>query len=247
MKTKKYKFSKQKILGIDTNAKTIKGQKYNYITAIIYMASHKQSGFNVCSSASVECSKNCLFFSGYGAFKFTQESRIKKTKRYFEERNNFMNQLKHEIKLFINKAKRLNLTPCIRLNGTSDLPYENYKFNDGLNIFESFPDLIFYDYTTINKRMYKYLNGELPKNYHLTFSRKEDNQLQVIETLKNGGNVSVVFEKYLPKVYKGFKVLNGDKNDLRFLDDKNSVIGLIYKRSKGDITKIGKNSFIIKQ
>ena len=41
---------KQPILGFD-NAKTIKGEKYNYQTAIIYMASHKQSGFNVCAES----------------------------------------------------------------------------------------------------------------------------------------------------------------------------------------------------
>jgi hypothetical protein len=237
---------KQPILGFD-NAKTIKGEKYNYQTAIIYMASHKQSGFNVCAEASKQCSNDCLFFSGYGAFEFTQEARIKKTKRYFEERENFMNQLKHEIDLFIKRSKKKNITPCIRLNGTSDLPYENYKFDDGLNIFESFKDTIFYDYTVINKRMTKYLNGEMPSNYHLTYSRKEDNQFKVIEALNNGANVSVVFEKYLPKTWNGFEVINGDKHDLRFLDKSNVVVGLTHKKTNGRKQVITEDSFIIKQ
>ena len=122
------------------------------------------------------------------------------------------------INLFVKRSKKNNITPCVRLNGTSDLPYENYKFDDGLNIFESFNDVQFYDYTVINKRMTKYLNGGLPSNYHLTYSRKEDNQFQVIEALQNGANVSVVFEKHLPKTWNGYEVINGDKHDLRFLD-----------------------------
>ena len=111
---------KQKILGFE-NAKTTKGEKYNYQTAIIYMASHKQSGYNVCAEASEECSNDCLFFSGFGGFKFTQDSRVKKTKRYFEERDEFMKQLRHEIDLFIKRCKKNNITPCVRLNGTSDI------------------------------------------------------------------------------------------------------------------------------
>jgi hypothetical protein len=237
---------KQKLLGFE-NAKTVKGEKYNYQTAIIYLASHKQSGFNVCAEASKECAKRCLFFSGFGGFKFTQEARIKKTKRYFEERDDFMKQLKHEITLFIKRCKKNNITPCIRLNGTSDLPFENYKFDDGLNIFESFKDTIFYDYTVINKRMTKYLNGEMPSNYHLTYSRKEDNHFQVIEALNNGANVSVVFEKYLPKTWNGFEVIDGDETDLRFLDKSNVIVGLTHKKIKGQKQVFTDDGFIIKQ
>ena len=236
----------QKILG-EENAKTTKGEKLKYKTAIIYMASHKQSGYNVCPQASIECAKDCLYMSGFGGFKFTQKARIKKTKRYFEDRINFMNQLKHEIKLFINRCKKNGFIPCIRLNGTSDLQYENYKFDDGLNIFESFKDTIFYDYTVINKRMTKYLNGEMPSNYHLTYSRKEDNHFQVIEALNNGANVSVVFEKYLPKTWNGFEVIDGDETDLRFLDKSNVIVGLTHKKIKGQKQVFTDDGFIIKQ
>ena len=249
----KIKRNKQKILGFE-NAKTIKGLKYNYQTGIIYMASHKQSGFNVCSKASEQCSNDCLYLSGYGAFKFTQNARIKKTKRYFEDRINFMNQLKHEIDLFIKRAKKKNIKPCIRLNGTSDISYENFKFDNwydkkthNKNIFECFPNVNFYDYTKVDKRMSKYLRNELPKNYHLTFSRDETNHFKVIETLNNGGNVAVVFQKYLPKVWNGFKVINGDETDLRFLDKKNVIVGLTHKKTNGQKLTITKDSFIIKQ
>ena len=109
------------------------------------------------------------------------------------------------------------------------------------------PDVQFYDYTVINKRMTKYLNGGLPSNYHLTYSRKEDNQFKVIEALNNGANVSVVFEKYLPKTWNGFEVINGDKHDLRFLDKSNVVVGLTHKKTNGRKQVITEDSFIIKQ
>jgi hypothetical protein len=76
--------------------------------------------------------------------------------------------------------------------------------------------------------MIQYLNGELPKNYHLTFSRKENNQAQVELILSMGGNVAVVFDE-LPKTYLGKEVVNGDETDLRFLDKKGVVIGLKAK------------------
>ena len=51
-----------KILGIDTNAKTIKGQKKGYRTAITYLAPSDASGvINTCPSASKGCRAACLF------------------------------------------------------------------------------------------------------------------------------------------------------------------------------------------
>jgi len=249
----------KKLLSIGSDAKTVKGQKYNYSTAILYLASAKQSGFNVCPSASPQCKKDCLFWSGRGKFKTTQKARINKTQHYFLNRHFFMNQLEHEIDLFLKRSKKNNVIPCVRLNGTSDISWEVYKYKNGLNIFEKFPDLQFYDYTVIYKRMQKFIDNKLPKNYHLTFSRKEDNQEQVMNVLESGFNASVVFEKNLPNYYKHFKVLDGDDSDLRFLDTKNFyknlrykecysgglVIGLKYKKSQGQT--IDKNSFVIKQ
>ena len=47
-------------------------------------------------------------------------------------------------------------------------------------------------------------------------------------------------ESELPSNYKGFKVINGDETDLRFLDEKNVIVGLKYKLLTGKGTK-GKN------
>ena len=96
-----------------------------------------------------------------------------------------------------------------------------------------FPNVTFYDYTKNPKRF----NKKLPKNYHLTFSRSEDNDKDVERVLAKGGNVAVVFGvknvNQLPTTYKGYKVINGDETDLRFLDEKNIVVGLKYKLMTG--------------
>ena len=48
-----------------------------------------------------------------------------------------------------------------------------------------------------------------------------------------GANEAIVF-KELPKTYKGFKVVDGDKTDLEMTKFKNVVLGL---RAKGDAKK----------
>jgi hypothetical protein len=136
--------------------------------------------------------------------------------------------LKREITNHVNNCKKKNFIPCIRLNGTSDISWEN------MGILQEFPTVQFYDYTKVFKRMEMYCNGQLPSNYHLTYSLNEDNKELAFEVLKMKGNISAVFRKYLPTEYKGYQVVNGDESDLRFLDKKNCIVGLI---AKGDAKK----------
>ena len=68
-----------------------------------------------------------------------------------------------------------------------------------------------------------------PSNYHLTFSRSEHNDKLCEMVLEMGGNVAVVFRNQLPQTWKGYEVVNGDETDLRFLDKKGVVVGLIEK------------------
>ena len=88
---------------------------------------------------------------------------------------------------------------------------------------------------------------DLPSNYHLTFSRSENNNDKALELLNKGYNVAMVFDK-LPDTYLGFKVVNGDLDDLRFKDDKNVIVGLKYKKMTGkgaDNTLAFKSGFAI--
>ena len=100
----------------------------------------------------------------------------------------------------------------------------NFDNTTPKTLFELFPTIKFYDYTKDATRFDK----ELPKNYHLTFSRSEKNDDDVKKLLKLGVNVAVVFNK-LPETYQGKKVINGDITDLRFLDKQNVIVGLSAK------------------
>ena len=218
-----------KILGIDTNAKTVKGEKFGYLTGISYLAPSDESGVaNTCPDASSGCRSACLFTAGRGAMNNVKTARVEKTLAFFRNKNVWMKQLALEIERLIKKANKENKIPCVRLNGTSDLPWERVKLNDK-NIMQHFPSLQFYDYTKSISRMRSFLSKELPSNYHLTFSRSEDNDLMVNEVLAAGGNVAVVFRGMLPSTFKGFKVIDGDLTDLRFTDEKNVVVGLTQK------------------
>jgi hypothetical protein len=225
-------FTKSKnLLNIDKNAKTVKGQKYGFMTAILYLAPSNQSGFNVCPQASKGCKRACLYTAGHGAYDSVKQGRINITLWYIQERKTFLDKLRKEINAFIKKAKSKGLVPCIRLNGTSDISWEN------TGLIDEFKSIQWYDYTKVYKRALKFVNGTLPKNYHITYSLNEDNKKQAFNILKKGGNISVVFRKSLPTQFNGYKVVNADTNDLRFLDPINSIAGLVAKgKAKKDFS-----------
>lgn len=210
------------------NAKTRKGEKKGWTTFGIHLAPAKLSGFNVCKDASSGCAAACLNTAGRGAMSSVQRARIAKTKLFFQDKQAFLAMLWKEITAGIKKAAKNGKNPCIRLNLTSDLPWEKIKLN-GQSVFEAFPDVQFYDYTKSAERMVNFVNGEMPKNYHLTFSRSETNGAIALGILRSGGNVAMVFRKGLPSTYYGHEVVDGDETDLRFLDGSGKIVGLKEK------------------
>jgi hypothetical protein len=154
------------------------------------------------------------------------DGRKNKTEWFLNNPKEFMLTLVGEITQL---CKKHGNKLALRLNGTSDIRYEKIKI-DGYNtsIFDIFPDVMFYDYTKNPKRF----TQALPKNYHLTFSRSETNELDVLDILNRGYNVACVFD-VLPKTYMGFEVINGDDHDLRYKDKKGVIVGLTYKNATG--------------
>ena len=216
-------YKSKKLLNIDNNPKTVKGQSQKVMTAILYFAPAKISGFNVCPFAD-ECAKTCLNTAGRGQMNSVQLGRINKTRWYFLERHTFIAQLHNEIKRHINRCKIKGFKPAFRINGMSDLKIEN------MGLIETYPMAQWYDYTKNPIRMKKFIAGKFPPNYHLTFSLGSSNKSDAKEILKLGGNVAVVFRnKKLPKKFMGHKVFNADKTDLRFKDPKNIIAGLYAK------------------
>jgi hypothetical protein len=223
---------KRKPLLSTNNVKTMKGEKLGYKTYILYMSSYTDNskGINLCSHASSGCANACLVGSGMGGlYTNVQQGRRNKSEYFLSNRIEFLNQLFEEITKIVKKSEN-DFIPTFRLNGTTDIRWEKFRVfdNNTKNIFEMFPSVQFYDYTKNHLRF----NQTLPNNYHLTFSRSETNHLKAMELLYRGFNVAMVFDK-TPSEYKGFKVVNGDETDLRFLDDSNVVVGLKYKNLTG--------------
>lgn len=238
--------------GVNTSAKIMKNQKvHNQLTYIIYLAPASQSGYNVCAYSTPECRLGCLSTSGRAGMDIlagstkVQNSRNKKSKLLFEEPEFFMRWVIQEITRFKNQAEKRNMGFSVRLNGTSDITFEDILIDDK-NIFEIFPDVDFYDYT---KNPVKVLN-DIP-NYHLTFSYSGRNTIITKKLLSKGFNVAVVFnvkkETDLPKTFMGYPVVNGDLSDYRIKDGKGVIIGLKWKKiaNKDDNDNIKKSIFVV--
>ena len=227
-----------KIIGVGNNAKTVKGDGSEYITGITYLKPEKTEiagkVFNICSMAkTAQCREACLFSAGRGQMNNVQLARFNKTVLFFTNRVQYMDYLHQDLTKFSAKTRKIGATPCYRPNGTSDYPWEN------TGIMEAFPEIQFYDYTKIVKRAYK----KLPVNYHLTLSYSAANPEYAASVVKavqdTGTNMAVVFrdKNTMPKTFMGFDVIDGDKDDLRFLDPKGVVVGLYAKgKAKQDTT-----------
>lgn len=214
--------SKMKLFSCNTNAKTSKGDEEGVAyTAIMYLAPSTASGYDVCPNASDSCRNVCLgWYAGRSRFSNVQQARINKTKLYFENREEFINTMIKDLEIFKSFCEEHNTQGYVRVNGSSDIKVED------LGIIEKFPTLQFYDYT---KRMDRdFLN--LPENYYLTFSRDERTKLVDIKNLIDVVNIAIVFDE-IPEEYEGFPVINGDKTDLRPLDEDGVIVGLKAKGS----------------
>ncbi|MGB0355342.1 MAG: GP88 family protein [Opitutales bacterium] len=228
------------------NAKIVKGEELGYVTKGIHFAPANLSGNEVCQWRSKGCTASCLNTAGRGQMNSIQQSRIAKTKLFFDKQIEFLHKLSKEISNSIKTSTKKGMKSVFRLNLTSDIAWESVFFNEEQpqTIFDKFPSIQFYDYTKSFKRMCSFLDkpfikGEekFPSNYHLTFSRSETNDKLCEMVLQMGGNVAVVFRNELPATWNGYEVVNGDENDLRFLDKKGVVVGLIEKgMAKKDLT-----------
>lgn len=224
---------KLQLLGVGKNAKTIKGDGGEYLTAILYLApADIVDGINVCPMAVMAgCKAGCLFSAGRGAFNNVQQARKRKTILWRDHRQEFLRQLNQDLTRFQTYCKRKGLKAVVRLNGTSDIRWENY-------IDMASYDIQFYDYTKILNRK------NIPSNYHLTVSYSEHNPKyasQVLQVKKNSDtNMAVVFKDKasIPSTFKGYNVIDGDKDDLRFLDTPNTVVALYAKgKAKYDMSR----------
>ena len=234
----RYKIPKNLLSKGNTNAKT---SKNSLKTFILYLAPHKQNdkNVNICPMASKGCISACLYTAGRGKFSNVQNARINKTNFYIYDKEMFVLKLASEIIKETNKAKKNKEKIAFRLNGTSDIDFiyllQKYAQLDVESLKEN---AVFYDYTKILGKVKKYKNYT---NYHLTFSRAEDNNSIAEAALNDGANVAIVFRDGLPKFWRGYKVIDGDTSDILMVYNKNVVLGL---KAKGEAKK-DKSGFVV--
>jgi hypothetical protein len=240
------------LLSVEADAKTDKGTASGYLTGILYLAPGELAGVgNLCPHASAGCLAACLFTAGRaGIFEAVNAARVMRTRFLHDNRKAFLITLKGEIAALIRKAKRRGLKPVLRLNGTSDLPWEKLA----PELFTEFPRLRVYDYTKSLRRAVAFAKGELPRNYHLTFSYSETNATAAGIALAAGVNVAAVAdgvrpgERFtLPGMTEARPTFSADRHDLRFLDrkgkDGRGRIGVLKAKGKA---KADASGFVIR-
>lgn len=253
-----------KLLGLDTNPKTVKGQSQGYCTAILYLAPYTLSGTNICPLAEkADCYVPCLNFAGRAAMakgnqtsrarngrripkNVIQRARLARTDLYLNDRETFMRQLVGELEKCLIKSEKLGLKLVVRLNGTSDIRWESIpceRHGETFpNVFAAFSDIQFYDYTKIPNRRVSHI-----PNYHLTFSYSAAKEFQpiVAKALAHYGQsvtFAAVFRGPMPDYFLGRRVINGDESDLRFLDESGVCVGL---KAKGK-ARTSRDNFTVK-
>lgn len=232
--------------GVNYIGKVAQSAKMTYslnkgtMTYCIYLAPSDISGYNVCPN-SQHCKAHCLNGSGRNKAAILEQgfdssrinlARIKKTKFFFEHRDLFMQAVIMEIERYRRQAAALGYDFSIRLNGTSDIsPTLFVDSKTKKNLLQLYPNVMFYDYSKVPSRMV--VAGRFD-NYDMTFSYDGYNWSECDKYLKQGGKVAVVFYGELPQRFNGYEVINGNDDDMRYLNPNGVIIGLHYHVTAND-------------
>jgi len=226
---------------LTTSTKIEKSNDYSteYRTSIMYALPAWQSGHNACPDAT-DCAKMCIDTTG--RMPMVKAAREYRSSLFYDDRAEFGAKLIAETQDDIRRNDKKGLRTAQRLNGTTDYAWEHIRF-DGQSMPERFQDVQFYDYTKSVKRARQHVAGNMPSNYHLTFSRSElTPDSLVTELVESGQNVAVVFDA-IPETWLGLEVINGDEHDLRFLDQSGVIVGL---KAKGPKAKKDTAGFVVR-
>jgi hypothetical protein len=221
-----------------TNPKTAKLlEEFGYEAVIHHMTPDTLADgvHTVCAWSTPGCRATCLNTAGRSQISgdlttknlemyMIHRSRITKTLDFFADRQGYADKLAVELVALEARAIKKQLTPVARLNGTSDVPWENYIPMEALS------NTKFYDYTKSEQRVRNFIAGKLPYNYDLTYSYHEYTAPGLVRRLTNqGANVAVVFRSEMPGAFQGVDVISGMEHDFRFMDKKGCVVGLIAR------------------
>lgn len=190
--------------------------------------------FTLCAASTEACRRDCLYYQGRARmFKGVNQARLRKTIQFILEPLEFMAQLHREIQRALKRAQRKGKRLAVRLNGTSDIDWTPFV--------RLYPEIVFYDYTKTARSM-AFARGTLPENYHITFSRSEENRNIALRVLRAGGNVAVVVDKDVVVDFSDSRLIDGDLHDARFLDGRSTNGLVVVLRAKGSLKGQGSDT-----
>lgn len=221
------------------------------INAGLTLAPSKRSGLiNVCPHATPGCIAACvLWFAGRTVTATVRRAAIARTKLWAFFPETFYARLDRALGALENRARKLGVRAFCRLNVASDIDHP-------IDVVTRHPAVTFYDYSKSVERCDRYARGEMPGNYHCSYSLSEKSTLaDVSRLLESGVNIVVVFNSHYfgPRHRYGVlpaavtftsgdtgmigptvPVVDGDVHDLRVpeFDGRGVVIGLRLKGGK---------------
>jgi len=214
-------------------AKYNKATGRGYLNAGITLSPSTESvefgGRDTCVKSGA-CGPLCLRYAGMNQMTTHKAARVKRTLLWINHPNAFIDLASSEIDALLRKAERKAMTAAIRPNGLSD------EAKMAIRLAKRYPDVQFYDYTKLPKPWTRTL-----PNYHLTFSLDIGNEQDALDALDHGINVAVVFDlgkgDPMPSTWtlngRTLPVIDGDVDDLRFLDPVGVFVGLRGKTITG--------------
>lgn len=232
------------------------------INAGVTLAPSKRSGVvNVCPHATAACILVCvLWFAGRTVTKTVREAATKRTRLWFYDPARFYARLNRELASLARKAARDGVRAFCRTNVASDIDHPR-------EVYEQHPVITFYNYTKNVGHAMSYGRGELPANYHVSYSVSERSTFADVRALNDlGVNMVVVFDShYFGPLHRYGAVparvifrdrttgeefatdtVDGDTHDLRTpeFDGRGVVVALRAKGSKSLRERAAQMGFI---
>lgn len=231
-----------------SNPKTLKSRALLAIdTAVLHLtpatvATHDPA-HDLCRGAHQGngCIRNCIAWTGraglqpIGTYGSVAHARYQRTVAFVTDPERFTARLKKEALAHADRARKQNLTPAVRLNGTSDVRWE--EEHPALIAALLDAGILLYDYT-------KHVDRRPPPGYELLYSHSGAHP-RAEERLQQGmaayRRAAVVFrlrpprgEKPgdpLPAEWNGYPVADGDTHDYWPAHPLDAIVGL---RAKGE-------------
>ena len=192
---------------------------------------------NLCVGSTRGCRAVCLRKAGRLRLDDAMRAGFVRSYLWQSHRDLFLERLDAEITDFERKCKD---KPVVRLYGTHD----GDILVDAPEIVAAHPNVMFNDYTKL-----PIATGKVADNvYRIKSATELTTRDEFLDYAVRGLNHAVPFDLRpndpLPKYFHGIPVVDGDVDDLRFLDPDGVIVGLRFKVSTNAVRALNNHGFI---